>query len=62
MIEKEQSSMSSFGDSGVVLIADSGSTKTHWCVVDRGIVEKEVFTDGINPFYQSVQDVIALLH
>ncbi|MFM2293258.1 MAG: hypothetical protein RIS29_3071 [Bacteroidota bacterium] len=62
MIEKELTSMSPLGDSGVVLIADSGSTKTHWCVVDRGIVEKEVFTDGINPFYQSVQDVIGLLH
>lgn len=62
MIEKELSSMSPLGDSGVVLIADSGSTKTHWCVVDKGIVEKEVFTDGINPFYQTVEEVIALLH
>jgi N-acetylglucosamine kinase-like BadF-type ATPase len=45
----------------MILIADSGSTKTHWCVVDNGIIVKEVFTDGINPFYQSQQDVVALL-
>lgn len=43
------------------LIADSGSTKTHWCVVDKGIVEKEIFTAGINPFYQSTEDVVNLL-
>ncbi|MDD3077525.1 MAG: ATPase [Paludibacter sp.] len=43
------------------LIADSGSTKTHWCVVDLGAKVKEVVTDGINPFYQSQQDIVALL-
>lgn len=45
----------------VKLIADSGSTKTHWSVICGGIIEKEVFTDGINPFYQSQQDIVALL-
>ncbi len=43
------------------LIADSGSTKTHWCVIDEEIVRKELITDGINPFYQTQQDVVALL-
>lgn len=43
------------------LIADSGSTKTHWCVTDGEIVRKEIITDGINPFYQTQQDVVALL-
>lgn len=45
----------------MILIADSGSTKTHWCVVDEGKVVSEVFTDGINPFYQTDMEMIALL-
>ena len=43
------------------LIADSGSTKTHWCVIDEGKVVREIFTDGINPFYQTGMEIIALL-
>jgi N-acetylglucosamine kinase-like BadF-type ATPase len=37
----------------MILIADSGSTKTHWCLLQDSHVVKELFTDGINPFYQS---------
>lgn len=37
----------------MILIADSGSTKTHWCLLQESRVVKELFTDGINPFYQS---------
>lgn len=43
------------------LIADSGSTKTHWCITEKGKILKEVFTEGINPFYQSQQDIVILL-
>ena len=43
------------------LIADSGSTKTHWCVINEGKVVSEIFTDGINPFYQTALEIIALL-
>lgn len=39
------------------LIADSGSTKTHWCVTDNGTVLKHIFTKGINPFYQTVEEI-----
>lgn len=39
------------------LIADSGSTKTDWCVVDGGVVIFRTAGQGINPFQQSV-DVI----
>lgn len=35
------------------LIADSGSTKTDWCVVRNGEVEKVVNTAGMNPFFQT---------
>ena len=45
----------------MILIADSGSTKTHWCLINNGIVINEVFTDGINPFYQTALEIIALL-
>jgi N-acetylglucosamine kinase-like BadF-type ATPase len=39
------------------LIADSGSTKTHWCVTDEKGVVKEIFTKGINPFYQTAEEI-----
>ena len=32
----------------MILIADSGSTKTHWCSVDDGVV-CELVTQGLNP-------------
>jgi len=61
MIDNKLTSKSPLGDSGVILIADSGSTKTHWCVVSGGIIKNEIFTDGINPFYQTDMEIIALL-
>lgn len=43
----------------MILIADSGSTKTQWCLVDsNGNVIKEVLTKGLNPYHQSI-DAIA---
>ncbi len=41
----------------MILIADSGSTKTQWALVDeKGKVE--IFhTSGINPFFQSSEDI-----
>jgi N-acetylglucosamine kinase-like BadF-type ATPase len=45
----------------MILIADSGSTKTHWLVVNNGAVKHEIFTEGINPFYQTELEIIALL-
>jgi len=46
----------------MILIADSGSTKTHWCVVERGALVSEIVTDGINPFYQTDLEIISLLN
>lgn len=47
----------------MILIADSGSTKTHWCLMTANHQSSEFFTDGINPFFmdenaikQSVSD------
>lgn len=35
------------------LIADSGSTKTDWCVLDGNLVVERISGQGINPFQQS---------
>lgn len=41
----------------MILIADSGSTKTDWCVTERGQLISRIFTKGINPFFQSNEDI-----
>ena len=35
----------------MILIADSGSTKTDWCIVFNGTPIKRMGTKGINPFF-----------
>ncbi|MDX2171473.1 MAG: ATPase [Bacteroidota bacterium] len=42
-----------------VLIADSGSTKTDWVLLDKGKVIKQVQTIGFNPYFQT-KDQISL--
>ena len=41
----------------MILIADSGSTKTHWSVVDRGQLIQQVFTKGMNPYFQTPEEM-----
>lgn len=41
----------------MILIADSGSTKTHWCLKTKSGQKSDFLTEGINPFHQS-EDVI----
>ena len=41
----------------MILIADSGSTKTDWSVVEKGKFVKSVFSKGINPFFQTEQEI-----
>lgn len=41
----------------MILIADSGSTKTDWSVVDNGKLVKRVFTKGINPYFMSEEEI-----
>lgn len=36
----------------MLLIADSGSTKTDWCAIDEAHIVKRISTQGINPFHQ----------
>lgn len=45
----------------MILVADSGSTKTAWGLVEGN--ERKLFTtQGINPFHQSVNEISAVLN
>jgi N-acetylglucosamine kinase-like BadF-type ATPase len=35
----------------MILIADSGASKTHWVVIRQGSVTEEMYTPGFNPYY-----------
>ena len=41
----------------MILIADSGSTRTDWCVVENGQPIQQISTKGINPFFQSEEEI-----
>jgi N-acetylglucosamine kinase-like BadF-type ATPase len=41
----------------MVLIADSGSTKVHWCLVTASGQCTDVLTDGINPVFQTEEQI-----
>ncbi len=47
----------------MILIADSGSTKTHWGLVDENSASPalEFQTSGINPFYQDRNSILHML-
>lgn len=45
-----------------ILIADSGSTKTDWAVINQGKTVQKITTSGINPFFQTTEDVIEILN
>ncbi len=45
----------------MILIADSGSTKTEWREVKEGIAGKSYISSGINPFFISSEEIIRLL-
>jgi len=42
----------------MILIADSGSTKTQWCIVDHKSVSTRFETIGLNPFFVDTNVVI----
>lgn len=43
------------------LIADSGSTKAEWCLVN-GNKKKILFTEGISPYFMEYNEIVGLLH
>jgi hypothetical protein len=45
----------------MILIADSGSTKTEWKIIKDHIPQESIFTGGINPFFLSENGIYQLL-
>lgn len=45
----------------MILIADSGSTKTEWSLIHKDNVINTIKTSGINPFYQSPDEIVKCL-
>lgn len=45
----------------MIIVVDSGSTKTHFVLLEKGIVKKESTLSGINPFYQNEDDIFNIL-
>jgi glucosamine kinase len=45
----------------VQLIADSGSTKAEWCLIENGKKKKTVFTQGLSPYFLSTEQIQAVL-
>lgn len=46
----------------MILIAESGSTKTDWRLLKSDTVKAAVQTDGINPYFQEKDQIVALLN
>lgn len=47
----------------MILLADSGSTKTHWCLLtDTGQIKSQATTKGINALMVSADELSARLH
>ena len=44
-----------------ILIADSGSTKTDWCLIDEHGVVAQSSTQGINPVHQTDEQIVRIL-
>ena len=45
----------------MILIADSGSTKTHWCLLTKDNQRFYYTTQGINPYFHTVDSVVSVL-
>lgn len=41
----------------MILIADSGSTKTEWSLVEKGQSVRQVITSGTNPYFQTQDEI-----
>ncbi len=41
----------------MILIAESGSTKTEWVILADQKIQETIYTSGFNPFYQGAEDI-----
>lgn len=46
----------------MILLADSGSTKTDWALARNGSLVKRITTEGINPFFQTEEEISRIVH
>lgn len=46
----------------MILIADSGSTKTHWCLMTASGHRQVFSTEGLNPFFMSDEQMLAVIN
>ncbi len=46
----------------MILLADSGSTKTDWVLLDNGLEIESFRTQGLNPYFVQTGEVIAILN
>ncbi len=45
----------------MILLADSGSTKTDWTLLNNGTITESFRTQGLNPYFVQTDDVVAIL-
>lgn len=45
----------------MIIIADSGSSKTDWLILKEKELLKKIETSGINPFFQDTEEIIKML-
>lgn len=41
----------------MIVVADSGSTKTEWCLVDNDIIINSITSKGINPYFERKEEI-----
>jgi glucosamine kinase len=46
----------------MILVADSGSTKTEWRIINRDVISDSHFTSGINPYFLSTSQIGDMLN
>ncbi len=45
----------------MIIIADSGSTKTDWSIALQSEILKRISTEGINPFFQTDEEIASII-
>jgi len=45
----------------MIIIADSGSTKTNWIIYDKGVVNGRIQTTGLNPNFSSASRIMSVI-
>lgn len=46
----------------MILVVDSGSTKTEWKIIADGVPQDSIFTAGINPYFLTTEEIYLLLN